>query len=207
VVPYFSKKLTLFTRVAPHTKSKWLPISGLLLSKKLMLFTRIAPRTKSKWLPIDDPLLNKKLMLFTRVAPRTKSKELPISGPHIFYYFQHALRRVQKARGTIGMCAKFVILVIKLPKYFADQRVSLSLSIIQTMSHQIPINGLIYFSYIAVINIQEIRGIHLCSSASSSTSMQKKLQSLGAVVVIGLGKTSKIIGRYEVLSSIKCTRN
>jgi hypothetical protein len=101
-----------------------------------MLFTRVAPHTKSKGLLIDDPLFSKKkLMLFTCVAPRTKSKGLLISGPHIFYYFQHTLHRVQKARDSIGMCAKFVILVIKFPKYFADQRMSLSLSIIQTLSH------------------------------------------------------------------------
>jgi hypothetical protein len=120
------------------------------------------------------------------------------------------LRHVQKVRGSIGMCVKFVISVIKFPKYFADQRVSLSLSIIQTMSHQISIGGSIYFSYTAVINIREVRGIYLYSSASSSSSVQKKekkLQSLGAVVVVGLGKTSKIIGRYEVLSSVKGTGN
>jgi hypothetical protein len=36
---------------------------------------------------------------------------------------------------------------------------------------------------------------------------RKKLQSLGAVAVIGLDKTSKIIGRYEILCSVKCTGN
>jgi hypothetical protein len=71
----------LFTRVAPHTKSKGLPISGLLLSKNLIFFTRVTPHIKSKGLPIGGPLLSKKLMLFTRFAPRTKSKGLPINGP------------------------------------------------------------------------------------------------------------------------------
>jgi hypothetical protein len=42
------------------------------------------------------------------------------------------------------MCAKFVILLIKFLKYFTDQRVSSSLSIIQIMSHQIPIGGYQY---------------------------------------------------------------
>jgi hypothetical protein len=42
------------------------------------------------------------------------------------------------------MCAKFVILLIKFLKYFTDQQVSSSLSIIQTMSHQIPIGGYQY---------------------------------------------------------------
>jgi hypothetical protein len=113
-------------------------------------------------------------MLFTRVAPRTKSKGLPIGGPYNFYYFRHALRRAQKARGSIGICVKLVILVIKFPKKFADQRVSSSFSIIQTMSHQIPIGSSIYFSFTVVINIQEVRGIYLYLSASSSSSMQKK---------------------------------
>jgi hypothetical protein len=111
----------------------------------------------------DRRSLNKKLMLFTRVALCTKSKGLPIGdGPHIFYYFQHVLRRVQKARGSIGMRSKFVILLIKFPKInFADQRESSSLSIIQIISHQIPIDGSIYFSYTIVINIQEGASIYI----------------------------------------------
>jgi hypothetical protein len=132
-----------YTRVAPRTKSKGLPISGPLLSKKLMLFTRVAPRTKSKGLLISGPLLSKTLRLFTRVAPRIKSKGLPIYGP-LF------------------------------SKKITDQLESSSLSIIQTISHQILIGGSIYFSYTAVINIKEVRGIYLYLFASSSSSMQKK---------------------------------
>jgi hypothetical protein len=79
-------------------------------------------------------------MLFTRVAPCTKKqKGLPIGAPHIFYYFQHTLHRVQKARSSIGMCSKFIILLIKFSKVFAAQRVSSSLCIIQTINHQIPV--------------------------------------------------------------------
>jgi hypothetical protein len=78
-------------------------------------------------------------MLFTCVVPRIKSKGLPINASHIFYYFQHALHRVQKARCSIGMCSKFIILLINFSKVFAAQRVSSSLCIIQTISHQIPI--------------------------------------------------------------------
>jgi hypothetical protein len=46
-----------------------------------------------------------------------------------------------------------------------------------------PISGSRYFSYTIVINIQEVYPV--CK--------RRKLQSLGAVVVIGLDKTSKII--------------
>jgi hypothetical protein len=84
-------------------------------------------------------LIQQKFMLFTRVAPRTKRKEVSIGAPHIFYYFQHVLRRIQKARASLGMCSKFIILLIKFPKVFVAQRVSSSLCIIQTISHQIPI--------------------------------------------------------------------
>jgi hypothetical protein len=180
--PLLSKKLVLFTRVAPRTKSNGLLIGDPLLSKKtyafytcstaykkqgapdrrsltqqkkLMLFTRVAPRTKSKRLPIDGPLLSEKLMFFTRLAPCTKSKGLLIGTPHIFYYFQHAFHRVQKARDSIVMCSRFIILLIKFLEVFAAQLVSSSLCIIQTISHQIPIVGSIYLSYTTVINIQE----------------------------------------------------
>jgi hypothetical protein len=184
----------LFTRVAPRTKNKVLSIGGPLLSKKLMFFTCVTPHTKSKGLPIGGPLLSKKLMFFTRVAPRTKNKGLLIGGPHIFYYFQHALHRIQKARGSIGMCAKFVILAIKFPKYFADQRVSSSFSIIQTISHQISIGGSIYFSYTAVINIQEVgASIYIYLHQVHPACKRKRLQSLGVVIVIGFDNTSKVI--------------
>jgi hypothetical protein len=36
------------------------------------------------------------------------------------------LYRVQKARGSIGMCSKFIILLIKFSKVFAAQQVSSS---------------------------------------------------------------------------------
>jgi hypothetical protein len=72
-------------------------------------------------------LTQQKLMLFTCVAHRTKSKGLPIDAPHIFYYFQHALHHVQKARGSIGMCSKIIILLIKFSKVFAAQQVSSSM--------------------------------------------------------------------------------
>jgi hypothetical protein len=78
-------------------------------------------------------------MLFTCVVPRTKNKGLPIDAPYIFYYFQHVLHCVQKARGSIGMRSKFIILLINFSKVFAAQRVSSSLCITQTISHQIPI--------------------------------------------------------------------
>jgi hypothetical protein len=83
------------------------------------------------------------------------------------------LLHVQKAIDFIGMCSRFIILLIKFSEVFTAQLVSSSLCIIQTISHQIPIGGSIYFSYTTVINIQEV--------------------SLGVIIVIGLGKTSKII--------------
>jgi hypothetical protein len=137
-----------------------------------MLFTCVASRTKSKGPPIGDPLSSKKKsILFTCVAPRIKSKRLPIGAPHIIYYFQHALHHVHKARGSVGMCARFIILLIKFPKVFTAHLVSSSLCIIQTISHQIPIGGSIYFSYTVVINIREVRGIYLYLSESNSSSM------------------------------------
>jgi hypothetical protein len=75
---------------------------------------------KNKRLLIGGSLLSEKeSLLFTRVAPRIKSKGLPIDTPHIFYYFQHALHRVQKVRGSVGMCSRFIILIIKFAKVFA----------------------------------------------------------------------------------------
>jgi hypothetical protein len=104
----------LFTRVAPRTKSKGLPIGGLLLSKKFILFTCVAPCTKSKGLPIGGLLLSKKNYTFyMRNTAYKKVRGLSIDASHIFYYFQHALHRVQKASGAIGLCSKFIILLIK----------------------------------------------------------------------------------------------
>jgi hypothetical protein len=107
------QKLRLFTCVAPYTESKGLPIGGPLLSKNLGFFICVASHIKSKGLPIDGPLLSRNLCFFTCIAPRTTSKGLPIDAPHIFYYFQHVLYRVQKARGSIGMCSEFINQVFK----------------------------------------------------------------------------------------------
>jgi hypothetical protein len=75
-------------------------------------------------------------MLFTRVAPRTKRQGIPINTPHIFYYFQHVLHRVQKARDSIVMCSKFIILLIKFSKVFAAQQVSLSMVWLYPKPHE-----------------------------------------------------------------------
>jgi hypothetical protein len=48
------------------------------------------------------------IILFTRVTPRTKSKGLLIDASQIFYYFQHMLRCVQKAMGSIVFVAQQV---------------------------------------------------------------------------------------------------
>jgi hypothetical protein len=121
-------------------------------------------------------------------------KGLPIDAPRIFYYFQHTLRRVQKARGSIGMCSKFVILLIKFSKVFAAQRVSSSLCIIQTINHQISIRGSIYFSYTTVINIQEVRGIYLYSSSSSSMQKKKYYKALGLSLSLD---SARLVKSYE----------
>jgi hypothetical protein len=121
------QKCRLFTCVTPHTKRKGLPIDGPLLSKNLG-FLHAWHRIQKARAPDRQYLTQQKLIFFTRVAPRIKSKGapnqhfthllllsavlrrvqkargLPINAPHIFYYFQHALRRVKKARGFIGMC-------------------------------------------------------------------------------------------------------
>jgi hypothetical protein len=76
------------------------------------------------------------IILFTHVAPRIKSKGLPINAPHIFYYFQHVLNCIQKVRGSIGMCSKFIILLIKFSKVFAAQQVSLSMVWLYPKPHE-----------------------------------------------------------------------
>jgi hypothetical protein len=122
--PLTQKKLRLFTCVALRTKSKGLPIGDPVLSKFFFSFyTRSTTYKKARGSRSAVPYSVKnnkkrKSMLFTRVAPRKKSKELLIGGPHIFYYFQHVLHHVQKVRGSIGMCSKFIILLIKFPRNF-----------------------------------------------------------------------------------------
>jgi hypothetical protein len=84
-----------------------------------MLFTCVAPRTKSKGVPIDAS----HIFYYFQHALRhiQKARGLPIDASHIFYYFQHVLHHVQKVRGSIGMCSKFIILLIKFSKVFAAQ--------------------------------------------------------------------------------------
>jgi hypothetical protein len=45
------------------------------------------------------------------------------------------LHHVHKVRGSVGMCSKFIILLIKFLEVFAAQLVSSSLCIIQTISN------------------------------------------------------------------------
>jgi hypothetical protein len=75
-------KTYVFTRVAPRTKSKGLPIDGPLLSKNLCFYT-LSTAYKKKGAPDRWSLTQQKLMFFTRVAPHTKSKGLPIDD-HLF---------------------------------------------------------------------------------------------------------------------------
>jgi hypothetical protein len=80
---------------------------------------------KARGLPINAPHI---FYYFQHALYRVqKVRGLPIDAPHIFYYFQHALHHVQKARGYIGMCSIFIILLIKFSKVFAAQQVSSSM--------------------------------------------------------------------------------
>jgi hypothetical protein len=136
----------LFTHVVPRTKSKELPISGPLLSKKkLILFTRVAPRTKSKGLPLNGPHL---LLVSARASPRTKSKELHRYVLQIYYFINQVFRRFCSSVGVV------------IPLYHPNNK---------------PSDPDRWFNILtAVINIQEVRGIYLYLSSSSSSSIQKK---------------------------------
>jgi hypothetical protein len=81
------------------------------------------------------------------------------------------LRHIQKARGSIGMCSKIIILLIKFSKVFAAQRVSSSLCIIQTISHQIPIRLFNILLVYSCYQYTRSKGIYLYLSSSSSSSM------------------------------------
>jgi hypothetical protein len=54
-----------------------------------------------------------KIYDFYTCSTTYKNKGGPNNAPHIFYYFQHAIYRVQKVRSSIVMCSKFIILLIK----------------------------------------------------------------------------------------------
>jgi hypothetical protein len=72
-----------------------------------ILFTRASPRIKSKGLSIDAPY---NFYYFQHVQRRIHiSKGLSIDAPYSFYYFQHMQRLVQKVRGSLGMCSRFII--------------------------------------------------------------------------------------------------
>jgi hypothetical protein len=58
-------------------------ISGPLLSKKLMLFTRVAPRTKSKGLLIGGPLLSKTTYAFYMCSTTYKNN---VCAPNLLFY-------------------------------------------------------------------------------------------------------------------------
>jgi hypothetical protein len=71
------QKFRLFICVAPHIKSKGLPIGGPLLNKNLVFYMRSTTYKKQwaldRWSPTQQ-----KLRLFTCVAPHTKCKGLLI---------------------------------------------------------------------------------------------------------------------------------
>jgi hypothetical protein len=70
----------LFTCIAPHTKSKGLPIDDPLFSKKTYTFyMRSTAFKKQGALDRRSLIQQKETYAFTRV--RTKSKGIPIGGP------------------------------------------------------------------------------------------------------------------------------
>jgi hypothetical protein len=148
------KTYAFYTRNTTY-KKQGAPDRRSLTQKKTYIFYTCSTAYKKQGTLDRRPLIyqKKKSMLFTRVASRRKSKRLPIGAPHILYCFQHALCRIHKVRDSVGMCSRFIILLIKFSEVFASQLVSSSLCIIQTISHQIPIDGSIYLSYTTIINI------------------------------------------------------
>jgi hypothetical protein len=89
----------LFTRVAPRTKSKGLPIGGPWLSKKLMLFTYIALHTKSKGAP--GQCSTHLMLLSTRASPHTKSKGLHRCVLQIYYFINQVFKSFCSPAGII----------------------------------------------------------------------------------------------------------
>jgi hypothetical protein len=85
----------LFTRVAPRTKSKGLPIGGLHL---LLLSAHASPRTKRKGLLIGGPHL---LLLSARASPRTKNKGLRRYVLQIYYFINQVFRSFCSSAGVI----------------------------------------------------------------------------------------------------------
>jgi hypothetical protein len=88
----------LFTYVALRIKNKGLLIGGHLLSKRLMLFTRVAPHTKSKG-AIDQRSIHL-LLLSARASPRTKRKGLHRYVLQIYYFINQVHRLEILAPGT-----------------------------------------------------------------------------------------------------------
>jgi hypothetical protein len=144
--------------------------------EKTYAFYTCSTTYKKQGAPDQWSLIQQKLILFTRVTPRVKSKELHRYVLQIYYFIN------------------------QVSKSFADQRVSSSLCIIQTISHQILIGGSIYFPYTCVINIQEGRGIYLYLSSSSSSNMQKKniYKALGLLLS---SNSARLVKSYEDMKS------
>jgi hypothetical protein len=118
------QKLSLFTCVASHTKSKWLLIGGLLLSKNLTFYMHSTAH-KKQGAPNQR---STHLLLFSAQAlSRTKSKRAPDRrSTHLLLFSARASPRI-KSNVLQGMCSKFIILLIKFSKVFTAQHVSSSI--------------------------------------------------------------------------------
>jgi hypothetical protein len=147
--PYWCKGLTHECMHGQHTNAsaKARHSRSTYLSAYITFSMHIAVYKKQEALNQRTSLL---LLLSTRASLGTKSKRLPIDVSLYFYYFQHAHRRIQKARssrsmlhttfitfhvcfpsriktmGSTGMCSKFSTWLTKFLKVFAAQQISSS---------------------------------------------------------------------------------
>jgi hypothetical protein len=92
-----TEQVMFFTRVAPRTKSKGLPIGGPLHSKKYVFYTR-STAYKKQGASNRRSLTQQKIILFTCVVLHTKINGLPIGGPLLsknlcFYMYSSAYKK------------------------------------------------------------------------------------------------------------------
>jgi hypothetical protein len=80
-------------------KKREAPDRWSLTQKKLMLFTRVAPRTKSEGAP--DQRSTHLLLLSARASPRTKSKGLHRYVLLIYYFINQVFKSFCSSAGII----------------------------------------------------------------------------------------------------------
>jgi hypothetical protein len=132
----------LFTRVAPHTKSKGLLIGGPLFSKKTYAFYTRSIVYKKQGAP--DRWSTSSITFSTRFVVYKKQGAPDRWSTHLLLLSARASPHT-KSKGLHRCVLQIYYFINQVSKNFADQRVSSSLSMIQIISHQIPISGSIYF--------------------------------------------------------------